>query len=79
MGPSSVPPSGSYPSLRPVSLPLPLLCRALPIRMLHADREPVPDVAAIYFVEPKQDNIDRIAKASKCPAPARRADMPPVN
>jgi hypothetical protein len=45
-----------------VYLPPLSLC-AWATRLLHADREPVPDVAAVYFVEPKADNIDRIAKA----------------
>ena len=28
--------------------------------MLHSDREPIPDVPAIYFMQPTQDNIARV-------------------
>jgi hypothetical protein len=28
--------------------------------MLHSAREPIPDVPAIYFVQPTEDNIERI-------------------
>ncbi|KJE96312.1 vesicle transporter [Capsaspora owczarzaki ATCC 30864] len=30
--------------------------------LLHSDREPIPDVAAVYFVMPTKENIERIAK-----------------
>ena len=29
---------------------------------LHSDREAIPDVPAIYFVMPTEDNVKRIAK-----------------
>ena len=29
---------------------------------LEVDRQPVPDVPAVYFVAPTENNIDRIAK-----------------
>ena len=33
--------------------------------MLHSDREPIPDAASIYFVEPTEDNLKRIYKDLK--------------
>jgi hypothetical protein len=30
--------------------------------MLHSDREPIPDVTAVYFVLPTKENLDRIAR-----------------
>lgn len=31
-------------------------------RLLHSDRDPIPDVPAIYFVMPTEENIDRICQ-----------------
>ena len=31
-------------------------------RLLHSDRDPIPDVPAIYFVMPSEENIDRICQ-----------------
>ena len=31
-------------------------------RQLHADRTPLPDVPAIYFVSPTSENIKRIGE-----------------
>lgn len=31
-------------------------------RLLQADREPIPDVPAIYFVMPTEENVKRIAQ-----------------
>jgi hypothetical protein len=33
---------------------------------LDSDREPIPDVPAIYFCRPTADNIQRIAKDCRC-------------
>ena len=33
--------------------------------LLHSDREPIPDAASIYFVEPTEDNLKRIYKDLK--------------
>lgn len=30
--------------------------------LLHSDRDPIPDVPAIYFVMPTEENIDRICQ-----------------
>ena len=30
--------------------------------MLHSDREAIPDVPAVYFVAPTQENLDRVAR-----------------
>ncbi|KAL3791972.1 hypothetical protein ACHAWO_011227 [Cyclotella atomus] len=30
--------------------------------MLHSDRDPIPDVTAVYFVLPTKENLDRIAR-----------------
>ncbi|KAI4902197.1 hypothetical protein NFI96_029564 [Prochilodus magdalenae] len=32
--------------------------------LLHSDRDPIPDVPAIYFVMPTEENVDRICQAS---------------
>ena len=34
-------------------------------RQLHSDREPIPDVPAIYFVMPSEENIQRITRVSQ--------------
>uniref|UniRef100_A0A8C3ULY7 Sec1 family domain containing 1 n=1 Tax=Catharus ustulatus TaxID=91951 RepID=A0A8C3ULY7_CATUS len=34
----------------------------LPVRLLHSDRDPIPDVPAIYFVMPTEENIDRMCQ-----------------
>lgn len=34
-------------------------------RLLHSDRDPVPDVPAIYFVMPSEENIQRICQVSQ--------------
>lgn len=39
-------------------------CFALLARLLHSDRDPIPDVPAIYFVMPTEENIDRICQVS---------------
>uniref|UniRef100_A0A8C9WTC3 Sec1 family domain containing 1 n=1 Tax=Scleropages formosus TaxID=113540 RepID=A0A8C9WTC3_SCLFO len=31
-------------------------------RLLHSDRDPIPDVPAIYFVMPTEENVDRICQ-----------------
>lgn len=33
-------------------------------RLLHSDRDPIPDVPAIYFVMPTEENIDRICQVN---------------
>ena len=42
----------------------PLRLRAFQSRSLHSDREQIPDVAAVYFVMPTKENIERIARVS---------------
>jgi len=32
--------------------------------LLHSDRDPIPDVPAIYFVMPTEENIDRICQVN---------------
>ncbi|KAI2570846.1 sec1 family domain containing 1 [Homo sapiens] len=32
--------------------------------LLHSDRDPIPDVPAVYFVMPTEENIDRMCQAS---------------
>ena len=31
-------------------------------RLLHSDRENIPDVPAVYFCVPSEDNVDRICR-----------------
>ena len=31
-------------------------------RLLHSDRDPIPDVPAVYFVMPTEKNIDRMCQ-----------------
>lgn len=31
-------------------------------RLLHSDRDPIPDVPAVYFVMPTEENIDRMCQ-----------------
>lgn len=31
-------------------------------RLLHSDRDPIPDVPAVYFVMPTEENIDRLCQ-----------------
>lgn len=38
-----------------------ILCVCV-FRLLHSDRDPIPDVPAIYFVMPTEENIDRICQ-----------------
>ncbi len=35
-------------------------------RQLHSDREPIPDVPAVYFVMPTEENIQRITRVRCC-------------
>lgn len=35
-------------------------------RLLKNERQPIPDVPAIYFVEPTSDNIRRISEVRAC-------------
>lgn len=30
--------------------------------LLHSDRDPIPDVPAVYFVMPTEENIDRLCQ-----------------
>uniref|UniRef100_A0A673CG39 Sec1 family domain containing 1 n=1 Tax=Sphaeramia orbicularis TaxID=375764 RepID=A0A673CG39_9TELE len=32
--------------------------------LLHSDRDPIPDVPAVYFVMPTEENIDRICQVT---------------
>lgn len=32
--------------------------------LLHSDRDPIPDVPAIYFIMPTEENIDRICQVN---------------
>ncbi|KAL3803020.1 hypothetical protein HJC23_011643 [Cyclotella cryptica] len=51
---SIISPLLSVSSLRSLGVTLHLL--------LHSDREPIPDVPAVYFVTPTKENLDRIAR-----------------
>lgn len=31
-------------------------------RLLHSDRDPIPDVPAVYFVLPTEENVQRICQ-----------------
>jgi len=31
---------------------------------LHSDRDPIPDVPAIFFVMPTEENVDRICQVN---------------
>lgn len=33
-------------------------------RLLHSDRDPIPDVPAVYFVMPTEENIDRMCQVT---------------
>ena len=33
-------------------------------RLLHSDRDPIPDVPAVYFVLPTEENVQRICQVS---------------
>lgn len=33
-------------------------------RLLHSDRDPIPDVPAVYFVMPTEENIDRMCQVA---------------
>lgn len=37
------------------------MSRLIVVGQLHSEREPITDVAAVYFVQPTQQNIERIA------------------
>jgi len=32
--------------------------------LLHSDRDPIPDVPAIFFVMPTEENVDRICQVN---------------
>lgn len=32
--------------------------------LLHSDRDPIPDVPAVYFVMPTEENVDRICQVN---------------
>lgn len=36
----------------------------LPFRLLHSDRDAIPDVPAVYFVMPTEENIDRMCQVT---------------
>lgn len=36
----------------------------LPVRLLHSDRDAIPDVPAVYFVMPTEENIDRMCQVT---------------
>lgn len=36
----------------------------IPFRLLHSDRDSIPDVPAIYFVMPTEENIDRMCQVT---------------
>uniref|UniRef100_A0A8C9FUU0 Uncharacterized protein n=1 Tax=Pavo cristatus TaxID=9049 RepID=A0A8C9FUU0_PAVCR len=35
--------------------------------LLHSDRDPIPDVPAVYFVMPTEENIDRMCQVTCIP------------
>jgi hypothetical protein len=41
-------------------------------RQLHSNRPALPDVPAIYFISPTQQNIRRVAEVSSSPASTER-------
>uniref|UniRef100_A0A8C9MEF1 Uncharacterized protein n=1 Tax=Serinus canaria TaxID=9135 RepID=A0A8C9MEF1_SERCA len=36
----------------------------LHVRLLHSDRDAIPDVPAVYFVMPTEENIDRMCQVT---------------
>lgn len=44
--------------------------------LLHSDRDPIPDVPAVYFVMPTEENIDRICQVQ---TPSRKQTFDKVD
>ena len=40
------------------------ICVLVSFRLLHSDRDKIPDVPAVYFVFPTEENIQRICRVS---------------